>query len=222
MVGSQEGGSAPLFPPQDHHEGHDGAFISQIATYMTASLPERPNVVLLHAGTNDLNAPLEPDTAPDRLASLIDQVIAGCPDAAVLVAQLIPSSDNVTQARIATFNNAIPGIVAERANAGKHVMVVDMPAVFTTRFLFDSLHPNDDGYTLMGDIWYSALEVANQKGWINCPVNNGSGPVNCTDSVASKPQISLASLGGNISPRIFSSALWTMLLIALWFVALIN
>ena len=106
-------------------EGHNGAVISQIASYANASLPERPNVVLLMAGTNDMNIPTDPDTAPDRLGILIDQVITACPDAAVLVAQLIHSGYVATNNRIASYNSALERVVAQRAKAGKHVLLAE-------------------------------------------------------------------------------------------------
>jgi lysophospholipase L1-like esterase len=46
-VGSQQSGSMA----NNENEGHPGALIDQIATYAQASLPDRPNVVLLMAGT---------------------------------------------------------------------------------------------------------------------------------------------------------------------------
>lgn len=55
MIGSQSSGTMP----QPQNEGHDGATISQIASY-TSAYHERPNVILLHAGTNDMNQPSDP------------------------------------------------------------------------------------------------------------------------------------------------------------------
>jgi len=52
----------------------------------------RPNVVLLHIGTNDMARPETPEEkwvdAPKRLAALLDDVLNVCPDAAVLVAKI--------------------------------------------------------------------------------------------------------------------------------------
>ena len=50
-----------------------------------------------------------------------------------------------------------------RADAGKHIVLVDMFSAFTvdatykTRLLSDFLHPNDAGYEVMGRTWYPAL-----------------------------------------------------------------
>jgi lysophospholipase L1-like esterase len=138
-AGSQRSGNMA----DNYNEGHPGAVISQIAGYASASLPQRPNVVLLMAGTNDVNSDKNnPGGAPQRLGSLIDEIIGTCPDAAVLVAQLTPIANAASSARVQTFNAAVPGIVASRANAGKHVLVVNMGQYVTVNDLGDGLHPN--------------------------------------------------------------------------------
>ena len=159
----------------NYNEGQSGATINQIAANARKSLFERPNVILIHAGTNDLNnnQPSDPyDSAPARLGALIDEVVAACPDAAVLVAQIINAASPGSEARIQNFNAQIPGLVAQRANAGQHVMVVDMSSV-TTSLLQDGLHPSDAGYSRMGELWFGGIQMADAKGWIKTPVSPG-------------------------------------------------
>jgi len=141
------------------NEGHSGFTISQIADSTIYSLRQRPNIVLLHAGTNDLNLSPPPspyDSAPDRLGALIDEVLCTCPDAIVLVAQIIQSSSAATEGRIKTYNAAVPAVVATRFAQGFKVAVVDMSSIGGSN-LFDSLHPNDGGYVKMADLWYQGL-----------------------------------------------------------------
>ena len=175
--------------PNNENEGHNGATIDQIAKFATLSTPKQPNVILLHAGTNDMGIPRDPDTAPNRLGSLIDQLTAACPEAAILVAKIIPSSNTAIQARIAKYNNAVDGLVKTRADAGNHVMMVDMSATITTNDLYDSLHPNDRGYKKMADCWLSGIEHANKVGWITDPVtvsSNGNGRRNRSRQIGPK------------------------------------
>lgn len=53
--------------------------------------------------------------------------------------------------------------MATRIAAGKHVMVVDMYAAFTANpnykvaYMADHLHPNDEGYRVMGNVWWDAI-----------------------------------------------------------------
>ena len=115
--------------------------------------------------------PVDPNNAPARLGKLIDQLVAACPDAAILVAELTPGADPVIQARIATFNAAIPSIVQARVSAGKHVMAVNMSSAITTADISpDGEHPSDEGYKKMADVWLAGLEQVNTMGWITEPV----------------------------------------------------
>jgi lysophospholipase L1-like esterase len=122
FIGSVQAGTTA----DNYNEGHDSATIDQIASFAPLSLSDRPNIILIHAGTNDMNLPLDPSTAPTRLGNLIDEVLGACPDALVLVAQIIPSGTGATQANIIAFNAAIPDLVIAREFAGFKITVVNM------------------------------------------------------------------------------------------------
>ncbi|KAL8773359.1 MAG: hypothetical protein Q9209_001753 [Squamulea sp. 1 TL-2023] len=131
----------------------------------------RPNIILVHAGTNDLNMdpPVDPDQAPDRLGELIDNLISfGNKESVILVAQIIDASNGQTQSRIQKYNDAIPDIVAKRS-VNHHVAVVDFRGKLQASDYADGLHPNDIGYKKMADVWFNAIQVAAEKGWIKTP-----------------------------------------------------
>jgi lysophospholipase L1-like esterase len=152
-VGSQTSGNLP--DPQN--EGHPGYTIDQIAALTNASLATyQPNVVLLMAGTNDMNQNYQVSTAPARLGALIDQIVAAAPNATVLVGSLPPAAGSGTEANIVAFNAQIPSIVEARTDAGKRVQFVDMSSL-TTADLSDGLHPNDSGYLKMANAWNGSL-----------------------------------------------------------------
>ena len=60
---------------------------------------------------------------------------------------------------IKAYNQALPGLVQQRAAAGKHVALVDMYTGFNTSTMLgsDSIHPNSTGYKFMADHWYAAI-----------------------------------------------------------------
>lgn len=154
----------------NHHEGHNGAYITNIGDYAKRSLPDRPNVVLVMAGTNDVNGGKDVATIPDRLGALIDQIIKACPDAAIIVAQLTPIKNKKSGDRAKDLNKKIPDIVAARAKKGKHVLVVDMNSKVTVNDLIDGLHPTNHGYNLMSEVWLKGIKEAGSKGWLKKPV----------------------------------------------------
>ena len=114
-----------------------------------------PNIVLVHLGTNDLNLG-QASGAPDRLGTLIDHIVADAPDALVVVAKIIPLPSQASG--VTTFNNAIPGVVKQRADAGKHVIVVDQFTGMIANTDMDSVHPKESGYEKMAVVWYNAIK----------------------------------------------------------------
>ncbi|MGC5396554.1 ricin-type beta-trefoil lectin domain protein [Streptomyces sp. DT20] len=169
FVGTSRAGS--MTDPDN--EGHSGWRIDQIASIADASLSRyRPNVVTLMIGTNDLGQNYQVPTAPDRLNSLIDQVVADAPDATVLVASLTVSTNPTIEANRGGYNQRIPGMVQAKQAAGQHVRYVDMGAL-TTGDLADGLHPNDVGYRKMADAFNSGIQAADAAGWIGEPVRTG-------------------------------------------------
>jgi lysophospholipase L1-like esterase len=159
-VGSQSDGPAAVsgVPFPANNEGHPGWTIAQITAIATSSnaLKDSPQIVLLHIGTNDL--PNSLTGASDRLAQLVDQIVAALPNALLVVAQIIPLP--WTESSVVTYNAAIPAVVQQRANQGKHVILVDMNTGFPTTngYASDDIHPNDGvGYPWMGDKWYGAI-----------------------------------------------------------------
>jgi len=79
-----------------YHAAWSGKTIQFINDHVDAALEQRPNLILLHAGTNDMNINLgvsvegrDPSAAAERLGNLIDKMVQKCPDAVILVAVII-------------------------------------------------------------------------------------------------------------------------------------
>lgn len=153
------------------NEGHPGAVISQIAEYAKLSFSEDPNLVLLMAGTNDMNDLLNVTTAPERLSALIDEIISSVPDVTVIVAQLTPAANTTVESAIVTFNSMIPDIVASKVNTGQKVSAVNMMDYVTVNDLADGLHPTDHGYQQMAKAWFAGIQEVQKKGWIDPPIS---------------------------------------------------
>ncbi len=116
-----------------------------------------PNIILLHIGTNDQGSFAATQMTSD-LTGLLDKIIANAPDALLVVAQIIPLGYGTNDV-IKAYNQAIPGVVQQRAAAGKHIVPVDMYTAFNTSTMLgsDSIHPNSTGYQFMADHWYSVI-----------------------------------------------------------------
>jgi len=173
FVGSASNGpdtvAGKTFPKK--HEGHGGYTIdtgtghSGISGSITNSALTnyKPNIVLLMIGTNDINGNIDVTNAPTRLGKLIDDITTGAPSALVVVASIIPSTTDGVTTKFQTYNAAIPGVIATRAQAGKHVVFVDNFKVFSananfkTAWMSDYLHPNTAGYVALGQSFYGVI-----------------------------------------------------------------
>jgi lysophospholipase L1-like esterase len=174
FVGDNSGGPNTLdgkpFPKSN--EGYSGYTIdpapavnrSGISPLVPTALKKYPtHIVTLMIGTNDIGTNNDLANAPTRLGNLIDAITTAAPNALLVVAQITPTGSDSSNKLTMTFNAAIPGLVKSRVATGKHIIVVDMYSTFTadasyrTDLMYDSLHPNDKGYSLMGDTWYAAI-----------------------------------------------------------------
>jgi lysophospholipase L1-like esterase len=139
-----------------NNEGHSGWTIDQVAGLIpTPALTDMPDIILLLIGTNDMYMG-SPGTAPQRLASLLDKILAVSDHPLLVVAQITPLASG--NSAVMTYNAAIPPLVQMRAMAGKHVALVDMFTGFSTTMLADGVHPNAQGNAKMADVWYAAIK----------------------------------------------------------------
>ena len=162
--------SGQTFPK--NNEGHSGWGISEVTPYsggnagIATVIPSPafssgsggvPNIILLHIGTNDSGSFTATQMTSD-LTGLIDKIIANAPNALLVVAQIIPLGYGTNDV-IKAYNQAIPGVVQQRAAAGKHIALVDMYTGFNTSTMLgsDNIHPSTTGYKFMADHWYSAI-----------------------------------------------------------------
>lgn len=172
FVGSAQNGpdmvEGVTFPK--NHEGHSGWTIDdggdrsglypKIEGWLDSA---KPHIVTLMIGTNDVNINLDLPNAPQRLGLLLDRIINKSPNALVVVAQIVPTKVDSTNDRVKAYNAAIPALVKARADAGKHITMVDMYGAFTknadykTAYMKDDLHPQDAGYVVMANTWYAAI-----------------------------------------------------------------
>ncbi|RFU26953.1 hypothetical protein B7463_g9395, partial [Scytalidium lignicola] len=158
-------------------EATPGDRIDQIEAKARLSLqPYMPNLVIIHAGTNDCSQNFSTATAPDRLGDLIDEVLGTVPGTVVLASTLIPNNVPSTEACIEIFNSRLPAIVNARTSVGKLVYLVNMhnSSLFTVADLADTTHPTDEGYAKMANIWYSGLQQIFASCWLTPPVDNGT------------------------------------------------
>lgn len=185
FLGSQNNGPADL--GDKDNEGHNGYTINDIngnlagvvrSSDSTANPNDNhggywltgggirpaiyPDVILLHAGTNDLSGGTAA-TAAGRLDTLIGHIFELRPTTTLIVAGLISRVDNQNfEISTQAYNALIPGLVTKYKGLGDKISFVDMHSLLNlaTDFKPDGIHPLPNGYDKMGDAWYGAMVQA--------------------------------------------------------------
>nr|WP_296065935.1 SGNH/GDSL hydrolase family protein [uncultured Actinoplanes sp.] len=153
FVGSQHSGTGP----DRDNEGHPGWTIAQISDRIGGWLDAyRPDVILLHIGTNDMTKGLP--NATENMAALLGKIHAEVPDAEVFVAKVTGlghvAGAGARVARTVAFNRSLASLVAWH---GPHFHLVDQSRVRGIA-ITDSVHPNELGFARMSWNWYRALQ----------------------------------------------------------------
>ena len=97
----------------------------------------------------------DPTTTANQLSTLITNLVNAAPDALIVVAKIVPlgySNTNYT-----SYIAKIPGIV--QAHSSGHVIMVDMSTLPTSDIHGSgNVHPTDQGYADMANLWYGAIK----------------------------------------------------------------
>jgi lysophospholipase L1-like esterase len=142
------------------HEGHWGWRVDEILEDVRRwVLADEPDVLLVHLGSNDVFQDQSVSSTLDELSRLIDVVREARPDAAFLVAQVIPTSNGSRNRTIRELNAGISSL-ASKSTERSRVWIVDHFTGFDpARMTYDGVHPNADGEIHIADRWLAALEL---------------------------------------------------------------
>ena len=171
--GVQDSGNLPsgTFDPggdwDKDHEGHQGwtadnllnglhAGDGNITEWMTDF---NPDIVLLHAGTNDIAITGDSDTQIlADLTALINEIRVQNPNVTIVMSNLIGSANPTWNARINSLNPKLPGLASSLSTAQSPILFSDANAGFNINtMLVDNLHPNPLGQRHLADAFGETL-----------------------------------------------------------------
>jgi hypothetical protein len=175
FIGTQQLGNDTKIA--NHFEGYPGHRTKMLHDKLIASniLAQQPNIILVIAGTNDLNQPdilFEADEprglALYRFQRMIEYITCVAPDAVTLVATLPPIKNETAQALAVEFNAGMPAVVEPGLLEGYKLGIVEMADIDRKYMAWDGIHPNDEGYGIVAQRWFDAL-LKVPSGWIQAP-----------------------------------------------------
>ncbi|KAF4490325.1 acetylxylan esterase [Fusarium agapanthi] len=167
----------------DMKDGHfaawSGKTVKYINDHIDPSLEQRPNLILIHAGTNDMNSNRQistdgnlPQETTNRLKSMAEKMVSKCPDATIIIGMITDVCDSewyhFQRERIKIYRDHVAKLAAELSSNGSYVLAADF-GPFDDTLLSDCVHPTQKGYESLGDWWYDFIHQI-PKGWIKDPV----------------------------------------------------
>jgi lysophospholipase L1-like esterase len=140
-----------------------GYTIDQVHGLANRSLIYQPNLVLINAGTNDCIQDIDMPAAPARMSALLDTLYDNIEGVTILLSTLLPSNRDDLSARAPAYNDALRQMVASRAENGDRIVLAEMDGGrIDPDTLPDDIHPSDEGYRIMADIWFEAFGRAKE------------------------------------------------------------
>ncbi|WP_324804067.1 SGNH/GDSL hydrolase family protein [Stackebrandtia sp.] len=133
----------------------DGFFVQTFKTH-------RPDIVVMHLGTNDIwHGNPDPTAILAAYTVLLKELRAANPHVILLVAQIIPMSADRCGAcadRVVALDKRIPGWAHRHSTVTSPIHVVNQHTGFDARAdTIDGVHPNDIGTGKMAKRWWIAL-----------------------------------------------------------------
>ncbi|KAI0143829.1 SGNH hydrolase-type esterase domain-containing protein [Xylariaceae sp. FL1272] len=142
----------------------------------------QPNLILINAGSSDCFQPEHHGSGliHQKMRALIDYLFEASPRATIIMSTIIPSPWDGVEACVKSANAQIRQVAYDLIREGKPVTLVEMHydqglpnRVELKHIGKDDMHPIDEGYFIMGDLFIEAIQEVSAKGFLQPPVING-------------------------------------------------
>ncbi len=142
-----EGSWAEAFPDVGIvNEGHSGFTTAQLVPIARRIATDRPRMLFVLTGTNDIRDGQAPSWTVNHLSELLDLVETTSPDSVVVIQTVLPRQDRVAEVR--AVNDAISALAATR-----ELQLLDLHAKFDdglgglrSHETYDGIHLSAAGY----------------------------------------------------------------------------
>ncbi|KAK5625212.1 hypothetical protein RRF57_000928 [Xylaria bambusicola] len=163
MLGSRRTGTMN----NNSHEGWRGFKINEIQEKGVKSAKAHlPSILTINGGSNDCIQGFDLGNSGKRIDGMLQRLWEASPGSTIILSTLLKNKDTQVNARVMEFNNRIRKLVQQREAENRKIVLADMDTPHGPQVgdLVDGVHPNDDGYQKMADIWYSSIQMAASRG----------------------------------------------------------
>jgi len=177
FVGGEQDGEDIIPPFDTDHEGHQGWAANEIV-YGYPPDPDgqldewlvayKPDIVLLHIGTNDISDFQAPAVIRDEIVDILEEIdsyeVNSGKEVMVFLALIInrEDPDSGLGQETSALNTLLQTLVDNRLNAGDKIRAVDQEnaLIYPDDIANDTfeVHPNTTGYNKMADEWFYEVD----------------------------------------------------------------
>ncbi len=158
-LNTEYGVTLPSTAYDPDHEGHWAWRADEVLTRINGwAQTAKPDIILLHLGTNDVGSGQSIKGTVQELRDIIDVIRNANPCVVVLVAKIIPLKHFLAGKRIPIFNKALESLLELNTKDSPIVLVDQFTGMDPDKDLYDGVHPNNAGAQKMAQKWYLALQ----------------------------------------------------------------
>ncbi|KAI1341980.1 carbohydrate esterase family 3 protein [Xylariaceae sp. FL0016] len=162
-------------------EGWGAHRIRQLQEHAAQSVPVlQPNLVMIQVGSSDCFQRDDEINILHRMRELVDNILEGSPRATVIISTLVTTTNLDFEPCMKSANAMIRQVAHDLIREEKPVALAEMhydqglphrPG--PEDIVGDRMHPTDDGYFMMGDVFMGSIREVEEKGFLQAPANNG-------------------------------------------------
>ncbi|KAI5865482.1 carbohydrate esterase family 3 protein [Durotheca rogersii] len=162
-------------------EGYGANRIRQLRAHAAQAVPYlQPNLVLIQVGTSDCFQKDDPINILARMRDLVEYLLEASPRATVIMSTVLTTPNLEFEPCMRSANAQIRQAATDLMREKKPVALAEMhfdqglprrprPEDIGN----DRIHPTDEGYFMMGDIFLEKIREVEQKGFLQYPADNG-------------------------------------------------
>ncbi len=158
------------------HEGYPGRRILEVRDEFNKNgyINHKPNVVLMHMGTNNCIQNNDVNAGAGQLTDFADWLMQEIPGVVIVMSTLGPLSNQDANKRCQnTLNPGIRDQVKQLQAAKKNVHIADFAANsdYTIKDIGpDGIHPSNEGYEKLSQMWFDKIQKIDAVNLIGQPI----------------------------------------------------
>ncbi|KAI0967499.1 SGNH hydrolase-type esterase domain-containing protein [Xylaria arbuscula] len=161
-------------------EGYGANRIRTITKHAAQSVPVlQPNLILVQVGTSDCFQNDDIENIGPRMRMFIDVMLDADPNATMILSTLVTTPNKEYEPCILSANTQIRRVADDLMRENKTVALAEMhydqglPDRPQPKDIGpDEIHPTDEGYMMMGNIFLEKIQEVEEKGFLRVAMNN--------------------------------------------------